>query len=287
MTPRAAPTAPAAAGGGTLVFCHANGFVAGTYEPLFEVWRASGWRVLAPAKLGHDPHYKVTSNWPQLRDELLAYIEREAPGEAVALVGHSMGGYLSLLAAARQPALARAVLLLDAPIVAGWRAQGFRILKSTGLLARGGPGKVAARRRTHWPSLAAARAHFAAKRAFAGWDARVFEAWLQHGFEPAAAGGVQLVFRREIETRIYNTLPHHVEHVLARHPLHCPFGYLGGTRSAERHQLGIGFVHRLAGARWRDIEGTHLFPMERPRETAQAVLELLAKAADARGSVRT
>ena len=98
---------------------------------------------------------------------------------------------------------------------------------------------------------------------------------------------MQLVFRREIETRIYNTLPHHVEHVLARHPLHCPFGYLGGTRSAERHQLGIGFVHRLAGARWRDIEGTHLFPMERPRETAQAVLELLAKAADARGSVTT
>lgn len=268
MTPRAAPPAPAAAGSGTLVFCHANGFVAGTYEPLFELWRAAGWRVLAPAKLGHDPHYKVTSNWPQLRDELLAYIEREAPGEAVALVGHSMGGYLSLLAAARAPALARAVLLLDAPIVAGWRAQGFRILKSTGLLA-------------------AARAHFAAKRAFAGWDARVFEAWLQHGFEPAAAGGVQLVFRREIETRIYNTLPHHVEHVLARHPLHCPFGYLGGTRSAERHQLGIGFVHRLAGPCWREIEGTHLFPMERPRETAQAVLELLAKAADARGSVRT
>jgi len=285
MSKRAAPRSQAAtvaaavataARPGTLVFCHANGFVAGTYEPLFERWRDAGWRVLAPTKLGHDPHYKITSNWPHLRDELLDFIRREAPGEAVALVGHSMGGYLGVLAASREPALARAVVLLDAPIVSGWRAHGFRMLKSTGLMARAGPAKVSARRRTHWPSLAAVRAHFAAKRAFAAWDPQVFEAWLRHGFERADDGSMQLAYRREVETRIYNTLPHHVESLLKRHPLPCPFGYVGGTRSVERHQLGLGLVRRLAGPQWREIEGTHLFPMEQPAETARAVLELLA-----------
>lgn len=266
---------------GTIVFCHANGFVAGTYAPLFEAWRAAGWRVLAPGKFGHDPRYKVTGNWPQLREELLAFIRRESPREPVALVGHSMGGYLSLLAASREPSLVRAVVLLDAPILAGWRAQGFRVLKSTGLIERGGPGRISARRRTLWPSLEEARAHFAGKRAFAAWDPRVFDAWMAAGFEPAGDGGVQLAFRREIETRIYNTLPHHVAALLKRHPLRCPFGYVGGTRSAEQHQLGIGLVRRLAGPRWREIDGTHLFPMEKPDETAALVLELLAPAATA------
>lgn len=149
----------------TIVFTHANGFPAGTYEVLFEHWRHSGWRVLAPNRLGHDPDYPVTSGWPHLRDELLAFVRREAAGTRVVLAGHSMGGYLSLLAASRLPAeQVLAVALLDAPIVAGWRSQGFRLLKATGLIRHGGPGKVSARRRAHWPDAAGVRRQAAAAR---------------------------------------------------------------------------------------------------------------------------
>jgi pimeloyl-ACP methyl ester carboxylesterase len=260
----------------TIVFAHANGFPAGTYGVLFGAWRAAGWRVLAPAKFGHDPAFPVSSGWPHLRDELLAFIEREARGGPVALVGHSMGGYLSLLAACRQPNAVTAVVLLDAPIVAGWRAHTFRMLKGSGLIRRAGPGKISARRRMHWPSVQAVREHFEPKRAFALWDRRVFDDYLRHGFEPDPAGGVQLAFHRDVETRIYNTLPHHLQELLRRHPLHCPAAYVGGTRSVENRQLGLSFVRRLAGERWRWIEGTHLFPMEKPDETAAAVLELLS-----------
>ena len=34
--------------------------------------RAAGYRVLAVERFGHDPAHTVTSNWPHLRDELLA-----------------------------------------------------------------------------------------------------------------------------------------------------------------------------------------------------------------------
>ncbi len=261
----------------TLVFCHANGFPAGTYEVLFKAWQQAGWRVLAPQKLGHDPDFKVTSNWPHLRDELLAFIRREADGGPVVLAGHSMGGYMSLLAASRAPALVSAVVMLDAPIVAGWRRHGFRVLKATGLIRRGGPGRISRKRRQHWPSLEAVREHLAPKRAFAAWDPRCFEDYLRHGFEPAPGGGVQLVFRRDVETRIYDTLPHHVEPLLARHPLRCPVAYVAGTHSPESAQLGLRFVRRLAGRHWRSIEGGHLFPMERPEETAALVLQLLGQ----------
>jgi pimeloyl-ACP methyl ester carboxylesterase len=266
-------------GAGTLVFCHANGFPASTYKVLFDTWRTAGWCVLAPEKIGHDRAHPPTSGWPHLRDELLEFIEREAGGEPVALVGHSMGGYLALLAASRRPAAVRAVVLLDAPIVAGWRAIAFQMLKLSGLITRGGPGRVAATRRRAWPSREAVRAHFAGKTRFARWDKRVLEDYLRGGFVSAgdaAGSGLKLAFDREIETRIYNTLPHHVSDVLARHPLRCPVSYVAGTRSRESRQLGLAYVRELAGPRWRTIEGTHLFPMERPVETARTVLALLA-----------
>lgn len=266
----------------TLVFCHANGFPAGTYGVLFEAWRRAGWRVLAPEKFGHDPRYGVSSGWRALRDELLAFIEHDRQGSGsaapVALVGHSMGGYLALLAASRKPALASAVVLLDAPIVAGWRVPAFGLAKATGLIQRGGPGVASARRREHWPTLAAVREHFAGKAAFARWDPRVFDDYVQHGFHAgssAAPDGVRLAFARDTETRIYNTLPHHVPALLRRHPLRCPVSFVAGTRSAENRQLGLAFAKRLAGPRWRWIEGSHLFPMEKPEATAAAVLALL------------
>lgn len=265
---------------GTIVFSHANGFPAGTYRVLFEAWRAAGWKVLAPEKFGHDPAYPVSSNWPRLRDELLAFIDRELPsGRPPVLVGHSMGGYLSLLAASRQPEIARAVVLLDAPIVAGWRAQAVRALKLSGLMQRGGPGRISARRRESWPSRHAAHAHFAAKRAFARWDSRVLEDYIACGFEPDPEqddGAVRLAFRRDVETRIYNTLPHHLAGLLRRHPLRGPLAYVGGSRSPEGRQAGMATTRALVGGRERFIEGGHLFPMERPEATAAAVLALLS-----------
>ena len=95
-----------------IVFSHANGFPAGVYRSLFERWRAAGHAVHAIERIGHDPAFPVTSNWTQLCNELIAFIEREA---AVPLwsVGHSLGGMLSLMAASHRPDLVRGIVLLD------------------------------------------------------------------------------------------------------------------------------------------------------------------------------
>lgn len=259
---------------GTIVFSHANGFPAGTYRVLFEAWRKAGYEIKAIERLGHDPAFPVTSNWPKLRDQLIGFIEREVAGPTF-LVGHSLGGLLSLIVASRRPELVRGVVLLDAPVIAGWRAHSLHMAKLTGLIQRAGPGRVSRRRRHAWPDRAAVQAHFATKAAFARWDPAVLADYVASGFDEVD-GQVVLGFRREIETRIYDTLPHHLGPLLRRHPLRCPVGFLGGRQSAELRSAGVAATRALAGPRFRWVEGSHLFPMERPTETAADVLALLA-----------
>jgi pimeloyl-ACP methyl ester carboxylesterase len=265
----------------TIVFSHANGFPAPTYRLLFEAWRAAGHTVLAIDKFGHDPAYPVTSNWPRLRDQLIDFVRAHAQGQPVHLVGHSLGGYISLLAACRAPALARSVVLLDSPVVGGWRAHSLRVAKVTGLMKRVSPGRVSRTRRWQWPSAEAAFAHYAAKHVFARWDPHVLHDYVACGTEPdpegAAPGGVRLAFRREVETRLYNTLPHHLDALLRKHPPTCPVGFIGGTQSAEVRQVGLAATRALTHGRMEWLEGSHLYPMEQPQAAAAAVLCMLAR----------
>ena len=89
-------------------------------------------------------------------------------------------------------------------------------------------------------------------------------------------GKTVLGFQREIERHIYDTLPHHVGSALRRHPLRCPLAFLAGTQSLEMRQAGPAASRALARDRFAWIDGTHLFPMERPDQTAAEVLRFIA-----------
>ena len=275
--PRRAPAPP------PIVFSHGNGFPAGTYRVLFDAWRRAGHAVHAVDRYGHDPRWPVSGNWPHLRDQLIHFVETEVGAPAV-LIGHSLGGILSVLAASRRPDLALGVLLLDAPVVGGWRAHGLRVAKATGLIRRVSPGRIARVRRTAWATRAAVREHFERKAAFARWDPRVLDDYVASGFARTGRGDRTwtLRFDREVEARIYETLPHHVGGLLRRHPLRCPLGFIGGRESAELRQAGVELTRRLAGDRFEWIDGSHLFPMERPDEAAARALNMVERLLAAR-----
>lgn len=282
---------PAARVRGSIVFSHANGFPAGTYGRLFGIWRAAGWQVLALPRFGHDPRFPVTGNWPHLRDELLHFIDEAvaaglAPGP-LHLVGHSLGGYLNLKAACARPALAASLVLLDSPLLGGWRAHGLQVAKTTGLMRRISPARVSRTRRHTWPSVEAAWQHFAAKAVFQRFHPQVLRDYVTAGTEPdpqaaaaaAEAQPVRLAFDRAVETHIYNTVPHGLVELSRHHPPRGPVHFIAGTQSAEIRQVTLAATRALvqrSGGQLSWMAGSHLYPMERPDDTAAAVLALLA-----------
>ena len=208
------------------------------------------------------------NNWPH-------FIRQEADGGPAWLVGHSLGGMLSLMVACRHPELVRGLVLLDSPVITGWRAHSLRVAKATGLVKRVSPGRVSQNRRHHWPSAQAAHDHFATERAPSPAGRRA--CWMTTS-APARCRPTTVVCRwpstatskPASTTRCRTTWAA----LLKKHPPRCPVGFVAGTQSVEIRQVGLATTKALVRERLRWLEGTHLFPMEKPAETAAVVLEL-------------
>lgn len=255
-----------------IIFSHANSFAASTYAVLFRSLRSRGFLVKAVDKFGHDEQYPASNNWPHLVQQLHDYAEREVDkaGEPAFLVGHSLGGFLSLMCAAQHPKLAKGVLLLDSPLLGGWKSHALRAVKRTQLVGAVSPGAVSRKRKNRWPSREAAIENFRHKKAFARWDPQVLEDYITHGTHDEDGERV-LSFDRDIETAIYNTLPDNLDRLLQRHPLRCPVAFVGGLQSEEMKQVGIAMTAKVTQGRMAMMDGSHLFPMEKPQATAAAI----------------
>jgi pimeloyl-ACP methyl ester carboxylesterase len=259
-----------------IIFSHANGYVAPVYRLLFAELRARGMEVAAIEKYGHDPRYPVSDNWPLMVQQLVdfAALEKTRSGQAAWLVGHSLGGYLSLMAACQAPELVKGVVLLDSPVLGGWRAGMVRVSKRTGIVGTFSPGKLSRKRRQHWPSQEAVLAHFKSKKVFAQWHPQVLEDYASYGTQDTLINGQterMLSFDRAVETAIYNTLPDHLAPFIKQAKMPCPVAFIGGTRSSEIRQVGIALTQRVTQGRIMMLDGGHLFPMEKPTVTAAAI----------------
>ena len=168
-------------------FSHANGFPASTYRTIFAEL-ADDYELRSIERIGHDARFPVTQDWPHLVEQLLDDIGRtyEHP---VWLVGHSLGGYLSLMAALKKPQWVRGVVMLDSPVIAGWRSSMLRVSQWTGLDERLSPAAATRTRRTQWASRDEAWRHFHSKPAFARWDERMLSDYIDFGIPQTSPDG--------------------------------------------------------------------------------------------------
>ena len=263
-----------------IIFSHGNSFPGSTYGVLFQSLEARGFQIKAIEKFGHDPRYPVTSNWPNLVQQLADFASQEVEksGQPAFLVGHSLGGFLSLMCAARHPQLGGqkvgGVLMLDSPVLGGWRAKALGVAKRAKLVGSISPGAISRKRRHQWLGRDEVLAHFRSKKAFACWDEQVLRDYIDYGThdEGGTAQGQRLLsFDRDVETAIYNTLPDNLEQLLKTHPLQCPATFIGGRQSVEMKQVGMAMTQKVTQGRIMMLDGSHLFPMEKPLATAAAI----------------
>lgn len=266
-----------------LVFSHANGFPLPVYRRLFGALRPD-FDPMGVLRFGHDPARPVTPDWPYLVDELVEFVQAQpAHAGRTWLVGHSLGGYLSVLAAERLQGRVDGIVLLDSPLIAGLSATMMRLGHLTGLDRLVMPLNQTLQRRQHWPDIDAAHAHYHAKRMFRRWHPDVLRDYAEHGTMPDGRGQRTLLFDRHVEYRIYRALPS-ARTVQAAAALHVPTAFIGGRHSRELRHIGHRATRALVGPRWYWHAGSHLFPMEDPQATAGLIREAIADMMAARES---
>ena len=257
-----------------MLFLHANGFPTGSYAQFLRALSQYG-EISAPAVIQTPLSTAPSRRWPHMADFARSQVRelgsRDGP---ITLVGHSMGGYLSLLAASSHPELVDKVILIDSPMIISWRRLVFELLRHLRLSHLVGPAPIAARRRFEWQSLAQAREHLSQKSFARHWATGVMDDFLTAALLECH-GGVTLRIAREAERDIYANLPGQPAYRALRdlQSLGMPVYMIAGTRSIETDLAGRHGNKGLFGPLWRDIDAAHLVPMETPEACARLIAE--------------
>ena len=258
-----------------ITFLHANGYPTGVYRQFLAALTVHA-TVDAPAILETATDSAANQRWPLMLDHAIASIKTSASEQRV-LVGHSMGGYLALQAAARHPAHISHVVLIESPIPSGWQSAVLSFAQMTGLAYKSGPAPVAARRRDAWPTRNAAQEFFAGKAFVQRWAPGVLHDFIEHALVDGRDGGVQLRIPRNTERDIYANIIHRkalsAVHTLRKRNVRVSF--IAGEHSVELRMAGSASNERLFGQRFQRMPHGHLIPLEAPQACADAVIRAL------------
>ncbi|WP_426417536.1 alpha/beta hydrolase [Aestuariirhabdus sp. LZHN29] len=252
-------------------FAHANGFPSGSYRKLFLGLENHGYEVGYLEQHGHNPRFPVSSSWTHLVDELIEAVERGYTQPVIG-VGHSLGGVLCSFAAARRPDLFDAVVMLDSFVISPFEKVMISIAKNTGWIDRITPAGKTRDRRSQWPDHNEARNYFRSKHLFKHFDADCLEDYLQSGLRSHGTR-VELVYHPEVEVSIYRNVPHRAPPKYTR--FETPTALLYGDRSDVVKGQRVRRGERHGALLQKRVNGTHMFPLEHPLETAHHIHTVL------------
>ncbi len=265
--------------GGTGDLAHlapANGFPPQVYRPLIEAL-ADRLHVVAllPRAMRADGPPPPQLTWHDLAVEMATRL-REAGLHRLIGIGHSLGGVMSLLAAAREPTLFRALVLMDPVILSPRVLWILRIMRRLGQGDRYPLVQAARRRRRVFPDRDTARERYRRRPFFASWHPDALAAYVAHGLREREDGRVELAYPPEWEAHIFATVPTDIWRWIPR--VRLPTLVLYGERSDTFRPAAVRRLQRLwPHARFVAIPNAgHMFPMERPTETAAAIRAFLA-----------
>lgn len=264
----------------TVVWLHANGFNARTYlHTLAPVTQHLN--VLAIDQRGHGATPQNASAGGKadaldMRDDLLALLDVVYPDERVILAGHSLGGCVSLLAAAEAPDRVRALALFDPVVLSQAAAQG--AMQAQGAAASEHTLVAKARnRRARFASRQEAFEVYRQRSIFRGWPQEALRDYVEAGFRDLPDGSVELACAPEWEAANFAAHGHDIWAAMARieAPVRIYRAEQGSTCAIARtsefpRPPGQAVVVTVPGS-------THFLPIEAPEVVRSALLEIAAE----------
>lgn len=166
-----------------LVYCHATGFNAQTYTSLLTPL-TDQFRIIAIDQRGHgfseaDNNPDVLTGWDTYADDLVAILD--VLGEPVCLSGHSMGSTVSMIAAAKRPALVKAMLLVEPVMMPPIFALIAMVRKLIGKRLTSPLVEGAARRRAEFPDREMMFKSYKGRGAFKTWPDHYIRNYVEGG----------------------------------------------------------------------------------------------------------
>ncbi len=261
-----------------LHFTHANGIPSASYQKLFR-FLSNDFNVKAIPMIGLDPHYPVEYRWEALVDQVILDIEQQFPQQQVIGLGHSFGSLLTLMAAYKKPQLFSQVIIMDPPFVIGPKAFLFEALQKLGSKSvdKLTPAAVTVKRRDHWESLEQASQTLRPNRIFKDFDEQCFADFIECGLKvDPIRSGVTLAVPKQTEAKIFRTVPAwwwRTPRKAPKMPIH-----LITAKNSHFYKQGLPQgVKKTYGINYSVLEGSHMFPLEKPEQTADFVQQLIEK----------
>ncbi len=258
-------------GNGRPILCaHANSYLAALWHPIALALRPKA-HVLGLDLRGHGDSDPADSyDWSLIADDVGGVLKALDLGPAV-LVGHSVGGAVSAICAARYPQLVRGIVLVDPVILP-------RPFYARPEVAESSDFYGARRRRRTWPSREAMRESLKSKIPYVRWQPSIFDLFVQEAVRETDDGQVTLKCTPETEVEVYRqTLYYDLWPEIAHAAVPAIV-----LRGLSKEGLGSTTAADLAGwlpnAEDRPLpQASHHILMEYPDKVVAAVRDLLAR----------
>lgn len=257
-------------------FLHANGFCAKMYYPFFK-YLADTAKITACDIRGHgDTQSQALTkikHWSIFADDLKEFLEQKATAPVTG-IGHSLGGVITFMAAAKYPHLFNKIILIDPVIFPPAFLSMVRILKIFGLHKHIPVAKGARRRKSEFTSKEEAYIRFNGRGIFAEWPDEFVHSYVDSCVKETD-GKAALKCDNEVEAQFFESLPTDIWKYPAK--IKCPVLAVWGENSEMFfNPVAKKLKELIPDYQLRVISGAnHFIPMVKPQELAQVIKEYL------------
>jgi len=271
-------------------FLHGTGFSAMTLAPM-AASLPKDWELWFTDVPGHgrssQPNHRMP-DWQNMADTVAKSIIMQAQSkqlqnrqtsqstQAFIGVGHSMGGVLTLLAAAKHPRLFKRIILLDPVLFNTEIIIAQHLMRSTGAWKKSALVRSVCRRTFSWPTKKAMLTELKGKQLYRQWHPDALSAFAYYGTHTDSDDNIALSCSPKWEGSIFGSYPKGLWKAVRK--INIPVDILVAEKSYSFIPKAAKKAVRINNnIQWHTFGRRHCFPMEEPEATAKFIQQLIEK----------